>query len=61
MNESVPLKVTMALAWRYPGGIFWRSAADMERLGQEEMLNPLMTSLGSQLRTLPLDAKRDQF
>ncbi|MEI6105006.1 MAG: tetratricopeptide repeat protein [Methanothrix sp.] len=48
------------LAWRYPGGIFWRSAAEMERLGLEEMLNAFDNVFGPQLRTLPLDAKRDQ-
>ena len=48
------------LACRYPGGVFWRSAADMERLGLEEMLNSFDNVMGSQLRTLPLDAKRDQ-
>jgi tetratricopeptide (TPR) repeat protein len=48
------------LAWRYPGGVFWRSAAEMERLGLEEMLNAFDNVLGPQLRTLPLDAKRDQ-
>lgn len=48
------------LAWRYPGGVFWRSAADMERLGLEEVLNAFDNVLGPQLRTLPLDAKRDQ-
>ena len=48
------------LVWRYPGGVFWRSAAEMERLGLEEMLNSFDNVLGPQLRTLPLDAKRDQ-
>ncbi|MCK9565052.1 MAG: tetratricopeptide repeat protein [Methanothrix sp.] len=48
------------LAWRYPGGIFWRSAAEMERLGLEEMLNAFDNVFGPQLRTLPIDAKRDQ-
>jgi tetratricopeptide (TPR) repeat protein len=48
------------LAWRYPGGVFWRSAADMERLGLEEMLNSFYNVMGPQLRTLPLDAKHDQ-
>lgn len=48
------------LAWRYPGGVFWRSAAEMEHLGLEEMLNAFDNVLGPQLRTLPLDAKRDQ-
>ena len=47
------------LSWRYPGGVFWRSA-EMERLGQEEMLNAFDNVIGPQLRTLPLDAKRDQ-
>jgi predicted ATPase len=48
------------LAYRYPGGVFWRSAAEMERLGLEEMLNAFDNVFGPQLRTLPLDAKRDQ-
>jgi tetratricopeptide (TPR) repeat protein len=48
------------LAWLYPGGVFWRSAAEMERLGLEEMLNAFDNVLGPQLRNLPLDARRDQ-
>jgi tetratricopeptide (TPR) repeat protein len=48
------------LACCYPGGVFWRSAADTERLGLEEMLNAFDNVFGPQLRTLPLDAKRDQ-
>jgi tetratricopeptide (TPR) repeat protein len=48
------------LAYHYPGGVFWRSAAEIERLGLEEMLNAFDSVIGPQLRTLPLDAKRDQ-
>lgn len=47
------------LAWRYPGGVFWRSAAEMERMGLEEMLNAFDNVFGPQLRTLPLDQKKD--
>jgi tetratricopeptide (TPR) repeat protein len=47
------------LAWRYPGGIFWRSAAEMERLGLDEMLNSFDNVFGLEFRTLPLDKKRD--
>jgi len=47
------------LAWRYPGGVFWRSAADIERLGLEEMLNAFDNVFGPQFRSNPLDAKRD--
>ena len=47
------------LAWRYPGGVFWSSAAEMERLGLEEMLNAFDNVFGPQFRTLPLDQKRD--
>ena len=47
------------LAWRYPGGVFWRSAADMERLDLDEMLNAFDNVFGLQFRTLPLDHKRD--
>jgi tetratricopeptide (TPR) repeat protein len=48
------------LACRFPGGVFWRSAAEMERLGLEEMLNAFDNVLGPQIRTLPPDTKRDQ-
>ncbi len=47
------------LAWRYPGGVFWRSAAEMERLGQEEMLNAFDNVFGLEFRMHPLDKKRD--
>lgn len=47
------------LAWRYPGGVFWRSAADIERLDLDTMLNAFDNVFGLQFRTLPLDHKRD--
>jgi hypothetical protein len=47
------------LSWHYPGGVFWRSAADMERLGLNELLDAFAEVLGWEFRTLPLDAKRD--
>ncbi|MDD4163134.1 MAG: tetratricopeptide repeat protein, partial [Methanothrix sp.] len=47
------------LAWRYPGGVFWRSAAEMERLGLEELLNSFDNVFGMEFRTLPLDKKKD--
>ena len=52
-------EVARRLAWRYPGGVFWRSAADMERLGLEEMLNAFDNVFGTQFRTFPLDQKKD--
>jgi len=48
------------LAYRYPGGVFWRSAEGGERLGQEEMLNAFVNVFGPQIRTLSPDTKRDQ-
>ena len=48
------------LSWRYPGGVFWRSAADMERLDLNELLDAYAEVLGWEFRTLPLDAKRDR-
>jgi len=48
------------LSWRYPGGVFWRSAADMERLDLNELLDAFAEVLGWEFRTLPLDAKRDR-
>jgi tetratricopeptide (TPR) repeat protein len=47
------------LAYRYPGGVFWRSA-EMERLGLEEMLNAFENVLGTQFSNLPVDKKRDR-
>jgi predicted ATPase/Tfp pilus assembly protein PilF len=48
------------LSWHYPGGVFWRSAADLERLGLNELLDAFAEVLGWEFRTLPLDAKRDR-
>jgi predicted ATPase len=47
------------LAWRYPGGVFWRSAADIKELDLDKLLNAFDNVFGPQLRTLPLDQKRD--
>jgi predicted ATPase len=48
------------LSWHYPGGVFWRSAADMEQLGLNELLDAFAEVLGWEFRTLPLDAKKDR-
>lgn len=47
------------LAWRYPGGVFWRSAADIKDLDLDKLLNAFDNIFGTQFRTLPLDKKRD--
>ena len=47
------------LAWRYPGGIFWRSAADIKDMDLDKLLNAFENIFGPQFRTLPLDQKRD--
>ncbi|HUS75109.1 MAG TPA: CHAT domain-containing protein [Methanothrix sp.] len=47
------------LAWRYPGGIFWRSALDMKRSDLNEVLDVFDNVFGLQFRTLPLDKKKD--
>jgi predicted ATPase len=47
------------LAWHYPGGVFWRSAADIKDLDLDKLLNAFDNVFGPQLRTLPLDKKRD--
>ena len=46
------------ISWRYPGGVFWRSAANME-LGLNELLDAFATIFGYEFRTLPLQAKQD--
>ena len=45
------------IAWKYPGGVFWRSAA--ETLGLNELLDAFANVLGYEFRTRSLDAKRD--
>ena len=47
------------LAWHYPGGVFWRSAANVENLGLNELLDGFVNVFGYEFRTLPIDAKRD--
>ena len=47
------------LASRYPGGVFWRSAADIKDLDLDKLLNAFENVFGPQFRTLPLDQKRD--
>ena len=46
------------MAWRYPGGVFWRSAENME-LGLNELLDSFANIFGNEFRTLKLDAKQD--
>ncbi len=53
-------EVARRLVWRYQGGIFWRSAADMKQLGLNEVLDAFASVFGPEFRTLPIDAKRDQ-
>lgn len=47
------------IAWQYPGGVFWRSAADAETLGLNELLDAFVSVFGYEFRTRALDAKRD--
>jgi len=47
------------IAWRYPGGVFWRSAADVENLGLNELLDGFVNVFGYEFRTLPVEAKKD--
>lgn len=46
------------IAWRYPGGVFWRSAADIENLDLNKLLDAFNNIFGYEFRTLPLDAKQ---
>ena len=46
------------MAWRYPGGVFWRSAENVE-LGLNELLDSFANIFGHEFRTLELDAKQD--
>jgi predicted ATPase len=46
------------LSWHYPGGVFWRSAANTE-LGLNELLDAFASVFGYEFRTLPLVAKQD--
>lgn len=46
------------MSWRYPGGVFWRSAADIENLDFNKLLDAFDNIFGYEFRTLPLDAKQ---
>jgi predicted ATPase len=46
------------MAWRYPGGVFWRSAENVE-LGLNELLDSFANIFGHEFRTLELDTKQD--
>ncbi len=46
------------MAWRYPGGVFWRSAADIENLDLNKLLDAFDNIFGYEFRTLPMDAKQ---
>ena len=48
------------LAWRFPGGVFWRSAADVEHLGLSELLDAFVAVFGEGFRQQTTEAKRDQ-
>ncbi|WP_394356926.1 tetratricopeptide repeat protein [Candidatus Methanocrinis natronophilus] len=47
------------IAWRYPGGVFWRSGADIENLGLNELLDGFVNVFGYEFRTRLVDEKRD--
>jgi hypothetical protein len=46
------------MLWRYPGGVFWRSAADIENLDLNKILDAFDNVFGYEFRTLPLDSKQ---
>jgi tetratricopeptide (TPR) repeat protein len=47
------------MAWRFPGGVFWRSAADIGDFRLDHLLNAFAAVFGQQFYTLPTPAKRD--
>ncbi len=47
------------LAWRFPGGVFWRSAADIADFRLDHLLDAFAPIFGQQFYTLPTPAKRD--
>ena len=59
-KTAIAAEAARRLAWRYPGGVFWRSAADAERFGLNELLDAFANVFGWEFRALPLDAKMDR-
>jgi len=45
--------------WRYPGGVFWRSAVGKENFGLDELLDAFANIFGNEFCTLSRDAKQD--
>lgn len=48
------------ISWRYPGGVFWRSAAGREDFDLDDLLDVFANVFGQEFRTLPLDTKQDK-
>jgi tetratricopeptide (TPR) repeat protein len=48
------------ISWRYPGGVFWRSAADIDNLDLNKLLDAFDNIFGIEFRALPLDAKQSK-
>ncbi|MDF0593777.1 tetratricopeptide repeat protein [Methanotrichaceae archaeon M04Ac] len=47
------------IAWRYPGGVFWRSGAEIENMSLNELLDAFVNVFGYEFRTRLVDEKRD--
>ena len=47
------------ISWHFPGGVFWRSAQEPEKLGLNEVLDAFVSVFSYEFRTWHLDAKRD--
>jgi tetratricopeptide (TPR) repeat protein len=48
------------IAYRFPGGVFWRSAKDVEHFGLNELLDAFAYVYGDDFRKQTPEAKRDQ-
>jgi len=60
IGKTVLAKVAARrLSWRFPGGVFWRSAADYETFRLDDLLDAFAAVFGERFYTLPLPAKRD--
>jgi len=51
--------VARRIAWFFPGGVFWRSAQEIENFGLNELLDAFVSIFGYEFRTWNLDTKRD--
>ena len=59
-KTAIASETAKRIAYRFPGGVFWRSAKDKEHFGLNELLEAFDFVFGKEFRKQTTEAKRDQ-